>query len=184
MSIDVDPIVIDLTSDRSDGLVVVGDPRESRWRSVLVGSARANPLVTLVLSTLATVVIAAPLWLKAADVPADPLVALPGGVVVITTDAPLQPLNDATIGGRALVSYIGDDIAGVAFNLAEADGAVLSQRVDTVGPSFDLLTDDLDDPLALDTTKLNNGAYELLVSVTNSEGSETLTAAGFTVDNP
>lgn len=181
MSLDLDPVIIEPVA--TDELVILGDHPEPRWRDVLAGTTRINPLVTLVLSTLATIAIAAPLWLQAADVPPDPFVATPGGVVVITTDADLQPLNDATIGARALVSYIGTDVAAVAFNLSEANGAVLSERVDTQGPSFDLLTDNLDEPLALDTTKLADGEYELFVSVTGSDGVETLTAAKFTVSN-
>lgn len=181
---DVDQITLIDDETRAGGTVVVADPSENRWRDVLAGTSRLQAIPTFMVALLATAIISVPLWLQASDVPTPPNVALPGGIVVVTTDADLQPLNEATIAGRALVSYIGDNIDAVAFNLAHQDGDLVSERVDSTGPRFDFLTDDDGEPLALDTKKLDNGVYELLVAVTDAEGTESVTAALFAVDNP
>lgn len=157
---------------------------ESRLREVMSGNARVNPLVAFLLAAVATVLVAGPLWLQARDVPPDPAVLLPGGITVATTDDDrVRPLHRSVIDELASIRFIGNQTDAVAFTLVDRDGAVISERVDLVGPDFDLLVDDDGEPLFFDTTSLDNGAYRLLVAVTDIEGAEAFTAADFTIAN-
>lgn len=144
---------------------------------------RVGPVGTLLASLLGTILLAGPLLWAARDVESPPNVIGPESLVVITTDTDLQPLHESTVSKRALISFIGDDIEAVAFTLANADGAIVSERIDGLAPEFDFLTDGSDEPLALDTRKLDNGAYELLVTATTIDEESIYTAAQFEVVN-
>lgn len=156
--------------------------RRELFGDILSGATKLRAITSLVISTVVTVAVVAPLMWRAnqlesrAVVPADQ-------IVVTTSELDAASLDGATIGGGARIALQGPEIQAVAFAVAPAGGASVIDRIDGEGPDFDLFTDDDGAPLPLDTTKLDDGNYDLLLTVTSTDGSVAKSAASFEIRN-
>lgn len=164
-----------------------GGDEDARARAGLFGEPnrmRVGWLGSLAAAMFAMLALISPLWWSARKVPNEPAVLPPESLVVITTDTDRTILHGATLSKRALISFVDDQAETVAFTLSNADRAIVSERIDSRGPEFDYLTDRADEPLALDTRKLENGTYEMHVTATNADEVSSYTAARFRIVNP
>ena len=152
------------------------------------GNRRARPLPTLLIAAVVTALVAVPLTVRALDAQDDPdplpVAADASLVLVDTADAEPAPLDEAVVAGPLLISFDHPTATGVSFNLFEAGEAeplVASQ--DLEGPHFDLLVGERGTGRPLDSTLLDDGRYELFLTVATGVG-EQRTAVSFAVKNP
>lgn len=156
--------------------------RRELFGDIMSGATKLKAITSLVISTVVTVAVVAPLLWRAtqlesrAVVPAD-------RIVVTTPELDAEELDGATVAGPARIALQGEEIQAVAFVVAPRGAASIIERVDGDGPNFDLFTDDAGSPLPLDTTKLDDGDYDLLLTVTSTDGSVAKAAAGFEIRN-
>lgn len=149
---------------------------------ILSGATKLKAVTSLVISTIVTVAVVAPLLWRAGQLESRAVVPAEQ-IVVTTTELDAESLDGAAIAGPARIALRGDTIQAVAFVVAPKGEASIIERVDGEGPDFDLFTDEDGAPLPLDTTKLADGDYDLLLTITSTDGSVAKSAAGFTILN-
>ena len=156
----------------------------SRISQIMAGQRRVRPLPTLLIALAVTALVAIPLTERVVRADSASTAADPTAIVVDLLDSDPEPLDGATIQGPALISVNDADAQGVSFALfvsGEEDPVLASQ--DLTGPSFTPLQNAAGVPQSMDTTVLENGDYELFVTVSTDDGGQR-TAVTFTVANP
>lgn len=156
----------------------------SRIAQIMAGQRRVRPVPTLLIALAVTALVAIPLTERVVRADAGSTSADPTAIIVDLLDSDPAPLDGATIQGPALISVNDTDAEGVSFALfvsGEQEPVLASQ--DLTGPSFTPLQTAAGLPQSMDTTVLENGDYELFVTVANSDG-EQRTAVTFKVANP
>ena len=156
----------------------------SRISQIMAGQRRVRPLPTLLIALAVTALVAIPLTERVVRADSASTTADPTAIVVDLLDSDPEPLDGATVQGPALISVNDANAQGVSFALfasGEEDPVLASQ--DLTGPSFTPLQNAAGVPQSMDTTVLENGDYELFVTVVTDNG-EQRTAVTFTVANP
>lgn len=157
-------------------------PNRQLFADILAGASRLRAVTSLFIATIVTLAVAGPMFWQAAKL--TPREVLPTErVFVDTADQDPAALDGRTVSGRVHIGFRGEAVQAVAFALAPENSEVIISRVDGEGPTFDLYADDGGVPVPLDTTKLADGTYELLLTVTGTDGRVAKTAATFRVMN-
>jgi len=155
------------------------------------GKKRARLVPTLAIAILVTSLVAVPLIFRAVDArnnPVEPEIVLaPADAQLILVDtASLEPapLDSATVAGPILISLRQTEAGAVSFNLfaAGADQAIV-ESVDLNGPQFDMLVSDSGGGSPFDSTLLQNGDYELFVTI-RMPNEDRRAAVSFEIANP
>ena len=156
----------------------------SRIAQIMSGERRVPLLPTLLIALAVTAVVTIPLTERVVRADTTSPAANPSSIVVDLVDTDPMPLDGATVDGSALITVNDDDADGVSFALfaAGSDEPLLASQ-DLTGPDFSPLQTSSGAPVAVDTTMLANGPYELFITVATSEG-EQRTAVTFEVANP
>ncbi|MEM7093871.1 MAG: hypothetical protein AAF567_12780 [Actinomycetota bacterium] len=154
----------------------------SRFIDLVTGRRRAGPVPTLLIALVVTAAVVIPLGQRVLEAE-ETRVADAASIVVDIADAEPGPLDGAILRGGALVSVTDTSALGVSFQLFEAGGTEpLLASQDVSGPEFFLVETAAGRGRTIDTTVLDDGGYELFVTIATSDGDER-TAVGFTVDN-
>lgn len=157
------------------------------FSELLAGGRKLRVVWAFAISAIVTGAVVTPLALRvdgATPVEAVGVAAAPDCVVANTSLDGTQPLEGQTLSGRAIISYRCDGVA-VAFSVyddGDSDEPIVT-RMDTEGPSFDLFSDDLGRANALDTTKLDDGTYQIFVTATQDNAEPQQVSTSFEVDN-
>lgn len=155
------------------------------------GKKRTRLVPTLAIAVLVTAAVAIPLIMQAVDSrnnPVEPAVVLAPAdadlIVVDTAESDPGPLDSATVAGPLLISLRQDDASAVSFNLfASGADQPIVESVDADGPQFDLVVSDSGGGSPFDSTLLQNGAYELFVTIRTPD-EDRRAAVGFEIANP
>lgn len=156
----------------------------SRISQIMAGQRRVRPLPTLLIALAVTALVAIPLTERVVRADSASTAADPTAIVVDLLDSDPAPLDGATVQGPALISVNDANAQGVSFALfvaGDEDPVLASQ--DLTGPSFTPLQNAAGVPQSMDTTVLENGEYELFVTISTDDGDQR-TAVTFTVANP
>lgn len=156
----------------------------SRIAQIMAGQRRVRPLPTLAIALAVTALVAIPLTERVIRADSASPAADPTSIIVDLLDADPSPLDGATVNGAALISLNDDNARAVSFAFfaaGETDPVLASQ--DLAGPSFTPLRTGSGTPQSMDTTVLDNGPYELFVTVATDDG-EQRTAVTFEIENP
>lgn len=155
------------------------------------GKKRTRLVPTLAIAILVTSLVAVPLIFRAVDARNNPVepetVLAPADAQLILVDtASLEPapLDSATVAGSILISLRQAEAGAVSFNLfaAGADQAIV-ESVDLNGPQFDMLVSDSGGGSPFDSTLLQNGDYELFVTI-RMPNEDRRAAVSFEIANP
>lgn len=157
------------------------------------GRKRTQLLPTLAIAIVLTGAVAVPLTLLAVDAQdnptEEPIVLAPADSQLVLVDTAgvgndPTPLDLATVSGPILISLREDSASAVSFNLfaSGAEAAVVESQ-DTQGPQFDLVVSESGGGSPFDSTALQNGAYELFVTIRTPD-EDRRTAVSFTIENP
>ena len=155
------------------------------------GKKRTRLVPTLAIAILVTSLVAVPLIFRAVDArnnPIEPEIVLaPADAQLILVDtASLEPapLDLATVAGSILISLREPEAGAVSFNLfaAGADQAIV-ESLDVNGPQFDMLVSDSGGGSPFDSTLLQNGDYELFVTIRMPD-EDRRAAVSFEIANP
>jgi len=161
------------------------DSDQPMFSDLLAGGRKLRVVWAFAISAIVTAAVVTPLAVRvdgATPLVAAGVAAAPDCVVANTSAEGTRPLEGQTLSGRAIISYRCDGIA-VAFKVYDASDEAIVERVDSEGPNFDLFSDDLGRANALDTTKLDDGTYEILVTATQDDAEPQLVSTSFAVDN-
>lgn len=155
----------------------------NRLAQVVAGQRRVPPVPTLLIALFVTAVVAIPLTERVVRSNNASPAADAGSIMVDLADTDPFPLDTATLSGRALISLNDPDALGVSFNLLRpgTEEPILAAQ-DLTGPNFFPVTNAEGDGRPIDTTMLEDGSYELFVTVASSDGDQR-TAVTFEVDN-
>jgi len=151
------------------------------------GKKRVRTLPTLAIALVVTAMVVVPFVASASgdDAQDEPITAAdPASVLVDTSLGAPSPLDMSIVEGSVLISVSDESASAVSFSLfaAGSEDALLTSQ-DLEGPNFDLIVSDSGGGTPLDSTLLDNGEYELFLTVVGDEG-EQRTAVGFSVVNP
>jgi len=154
------------------------------------GKKRTRLLPTLAIALIVTAAVAVPLIVRAIDARNNPVEtpvvvapADPQQILVDTAADDPKPLDLATVDGQVLISLQDDQATAVSFNLfaAGSDIAIVESQ-DLRGPQFDLVVSESGGGSLFDTTRLQDGTYELFVTIRVPE-EDRRTAVSFQVQN-
>lgn len=155
------------------------------------GKKRTRLVPTLAIAVLVTAAVAVPLIVRAVNARNNPVEEIavlapadPDQILVDTAADDPAPLDQSTVAGQILISIRDEQASAVSFNLfaAGADQAVVESQ-DLAGPQFDLVVNESGRAGLFDTSKLQNGNYELFVTIRMPD-EDRRTAVSFQVENP
>lgn len=156
----------------------------SRLAQIAAGQRRVRPLPTLLIALFVTALVAIPLTERVVRADDRSTGADPQAITVDMAQGDPQPLDGAVLSGRALIAVNDAKASGVSFNLfAEGSDEPLLASQDLSGPNFFPIRSSDGGGRAMDTTVLDDGWYELFVTVARADG-EQRTAVRFEVRNP
>jgi len=156
----------------------------SRLAEIMDGTRQVRPLTTLAIALAVTALVAIPLTERVVRSDASSTEADPALLFVDLLDSDPMPLDGSTVAGPALISLNHPDADGVSFALFSpgSDDPILASQ-DLSGPNFFPAQSDTGSGRPIDTRVLENGPYELFVTVADGEAAQR-TAVTFTVANP
>lgn len=151
------------------------------------GKKRVRRLPTLVIALAVTALVVVPFLRASDDETGDgPTIAAadPASVLVDTSAGDPSQLDRSVVEGAILISVQDGAASAVSFTLfaAGTEEPLLASQ-DLEGPAFDLILSDSGAGKPLDSTMLDNGDYELFLTIAGADG-EQRTAVGFSVVNP